>query len=178
MPPITPKKIEAPPISTNQAVAQTDRDNLIKRLELIAAGFEGDAKWAGDPRNMEDAETIREAITLLKANETSLEKVASDYGLTVDGVEFALQQYQTVICEITHSRMSKLSYYARDILSLANDLLCDGCELKDVQAPIKASIKDSDGGTTHWYVCGSCKAHIQPGDNYCHECGKPVNWDD
>lgn len=118
------------------------------------------------------------AIDALKARETSLEKVASDYGLTVGGVEFALQEYQTVICEITHSRMSKLTYYARDILSLANDLQCDGCELKDPQEPIKASIKDSDGGNTHWYVCGACQAPIQPGDNFCHECGKPVKWDD
>jgi len=68
------------------------------------------------------------AINALKAQETPIEKVASDYGLTVDGVEFALQQYQTVICEITHSRMSKLSYYADDILRLVNDIQCEYCE--------------------------------------------------
>jgi len=68
------------------------------------------------------------AINALKAQETPIEKVASDYGLTVDGVEFALQQYQAVICEITHSRMSKLSYYADDILRLVNDIQCEYCE--------------------------------------------------
>ena len=58
----------------------------------------------------------------------TLEQVAADYGLAPDGVSFALEQYQKVIVEITHSRMSKLSYYANDILSVANDVRCDGCE--------------------------------------------------
>lgn len=71
------------------------------------------------------------AIEALKAQGTSLEQLAEAYGLTVDGVQFALEQYQTVICEITHSRMSKLSYFADDILRLANDLQCEGCELKE-----------------------------------------------
>jgi len=50
-------------------------------------------------------------------------------------------------------------------------------EMLKAQKPIPASIKDSDGGATHWYVCGSCQAPIQSGDNYCHECGKAVKWD-
>ena len=60
-----------------------------------------------------------------------LKAVAEKYGLTQDGVDFALSQYQKVICDITHSRMSKLSYYANDILLLANDLQCEGCETKE-----------------------------------------------
>jgi len=120
---------------------------------------------------------IRANTKLANAKKTALEELAENHGLTPDGVGFALDQYQTVICEITHSRMSKLSYYARDILSVANDVQCNGCELKETQEPIKASIKDSDGGTTHWYVCGYCHASIQPGDNFCHDCGKAVAWD-
>lgn len=38
------------------------------------------------------------------------------------------------------------------------------------------SIRDSDGGKTHWYVCGACKAPINPGEKYCHECGRAVKW--
>ena len=58
-----------------------------------------------------------------------LARLAEKYGLTPDGVEFALSQYQRIICEITHGRLSQLSYYAQDVLALAHDLQCDGCEL-------------------------------------------------
>ena len=157
-----------------------DREKVIKGLECCAHEEIGDCENCPYNENTPhcDISMMRDAIAMLKEQETSLEKVAADYGLTVDGVSFALDQYQTVISEITHGRMSKLSYYARDILSVANDVQCNGCELKEPQEPIKASIKDSDGGTTHWYVCGYCQAPIQPGDNFCHDCGKAVAWDD
>lgn len=75
------------------------------------------------------------AFGLIKSLESKrknkLKAVAEKYGLTQDGVDFALSQYQRVICEITHNRMSKLSYYANDILALANDLQCEGCEVKE-----------------------------------------------
>ena len=44
------------------------------------------------------------------------------------------------------------------------------------QESILVSIKDSDSGITHWYVCGACNFTIQPGDRFCHECGKAVKW--
>ena len=53
-------------------------------------------------------------------------------------------------------------------------LINDATELLRAQEAIPVSIKDSDGGTTHWYVCGSCQAPIQSGNNYCHECGQAV----
>lgn len=53
----------------------------------------------------------------------------------------------------------------------------DAIALLEARKPEPVSIKDSDGGKTHWYVCGSCKAPINPGDKYCHECGKMVKWD-
>lgn len=56
-------------------------------------------------------------------------------------------------------------------------LINDATELLRAQEAVPVSIKDSDGGTTHWYVCGSCQAPIQLGDNYCHECGKAVRWE-
>lgn len=58
----------------------------------------------------------------------TLKKIADKYGLTKDGVDFALSQYQVVICEITHGRMSKLCYYSTDILSVAEDCRCEGCD--------------------------------------------------
>ena len=76
---------------------------------------------------------MRDALALLK--EQTLKEVAENYGLTPEGVSFALEQYQKVICEITHSRMSKLSYYADDILRVANEIECDYCEIKEAQEP-------------------------------------------
>lgn len=76
-------------------------------------------------------EAINMAINALQAQETSIEKVAEDYGLTVDGVSYALEQYGKVIFGITNGMLSKLGYRAEDILRLANDVQCEGCELKE-----------------------------------------------
>ena len=76
-------------------------------------------------------DAIDMALSALQAQETPIEKVAEDYGLTVDGVSFALDQYEKVINYITDGRMSKLCYYAADILSVANDVQCEGYELKE-----------------------------------------------
>lgn len=77
------------------------------------------------------AEALNMAISALQAQETTIEKVAEDYGLTVDGVSFALEQYGKVIYDITNGMLSKLGYCAEDILRLANDVQCEGCELKE-----------------------------------------------
>ena len=97
---------------------------------------------------------VEDAIALLKVRETPIEKTALDYGLTPDGIEFALQQYQKVICEITHSRMSKLSYYADDILRVANEVWCDYCEIKEAQEPRVMTSDEIDtlkNGEIVWY---------------------------
>lgn len=60
----------------------------------------------------------------------TLEELAENYGLTPEGVEFALQQYKTVICEITHGMLSKLSYDAKDVLRVAQERWCETCDLK------------------------------------------------
>lgn len=89
----------------------------------------------------------------------SLRKIAREYGLTPDGVEFALKQYQRVICEITGSRMSKLSYYANDIISVANDYLCEGCDrdaLSEAWEEMRetiAEMRDSGGTANQEEVC-------------------------
>lgn len=76
-------------------------------------------------------EAINMAINALQAQETTIEKVAEDYGLTVDGVSYALEQYGKVIYDITNGMLSKLDYCAEDILRLVNDVQCEGCELKE-----------------------------------------------
>ena len=57
------------------------------------------------------------------------------------------------------------------------ELLKDALSLlKEYKAEF-VEINDSDGGKTHWYVCGGCKSSINPGDRYCHECGRAVKWE-
>jgi len=121
---------------------------------------------------------VEDAIALLKVRETPIEKTALDYGLTPDGIEFALQQYQKVICEITHSRMSKLSYYADDILRVANKVWCDYCEIKaerDALLGERTAVwhyhNDAHG---QWWECGNCGkvCHKNPHDKkFCSICG-------
>ena len=95
----------------------------------------------------------------------TLEQVATDYGLTPDGVEFALEQYQKVICEITHSRMSKLSYYADDILSVANDVRCDGCEYTEPHIITKKDFENNPNIDENGYLPA-----------YCEKIDRPIGW--
>ena len=48
-----------------------------------------------------------------------------------EDIRFSLEQYQTVICELTDGLMSKLNYYATDRISLVRDRFCDHCDLRD-----------------------------------------------
>lgn len=65
----------------------------------------------------------------------TLKEVADNHGLTPEGVDYALRQYQIVISEITHGLLSKLSYDAHDVLRCAQERWCDTCELKNEVAP-------------------------------------------
>jgi hypothetical protein len=176
---------------------------MMKREEIIRSLLDQarDKDHLDDGRGeifAEDAVVLREAAQLLNmdadlrdqyecaiqantklanAKKTTLEELAEYYGLTPDGVQFALEQYQRVICEITHNRMSKLSYFASDILSVANDVQCDECELKEPQEPVKPNLKCSSSGLTWWYECGVCGTVIDPHDNYCRGCGEAVSWE-
>lgn len=72
-----------------------------------------------------------------------LKEIAENHGLTPEGVDYALTQYQIVICEITHGMLSKLSYDAKDIIRTAQERWCNTCDLKE-QEPVGGwiSVKD------------------------------------
>ena len=114
----------------------------------------------GDRENLHGSisSAIQDALDLLKGQKQTLEEVAENYGLTPDGVSFALDQYQKVICEITHSRMSKLSYYADDILRVANEVGCDYCEIKEAQEPRVMTLEE-------WETSNE----PQDGESMCYE---------
>ena len=97
----------------------------------------------------------------------TLEEVAENHGLTPEGVDYALKQYQIVICEITRDMMSKLSYDAKDILRMAQKRWCDTCNLKELVEP-----NYNVNGTT----CGNCGDLICWFDTYCSTCGRKIKW--
>lgn len=70
----------------------------------------------------------------------TLKKVAENHGLTKDGVDYALRQYQIIISEITHGMLSKLSYDAHDVLRYAQERWCDTCELKLPEDPDRVKV--------------------------------------
>lgn len=158
-----------------------DREKVIRNLEelLVFSRYNDSVEW--NPYN--DTKTLEGALALLKAQKTSLETVAEDHGLTPDGVSFALDQYQTVISEITHGMMSKLTYSAKDVLQTAQERWCDTCELMKAQEPVEP-VADIDT-----WKCGNCghaleHQHLLGDDvpfyeqyNYCPECGRAVKWD-
>ena len=109
----------------------------------------------------------------------TLKKVAENHGLTKDGVDFALSQYQIVISEITHGMMSKLSYYAKDILQVAQDRWCDTCELKQPDEPDRVKVvrcmdcifwepENAEEGDSY----GHCRNYYAP----CQNQQTDINW--
>ena len=70
----------------------------------------------------------------------TLKKVAENHGLTKEGVDYALRQYQIIIYEITHGMLSKLSYDAHDVLAYAQDRWCETCELKQPDDPDRVKV--------------------------------------
>ena len=51
-------------------------------------------------------------------------------------------------------------------------------ELLKEQEAVPPERESSGGGITWWNVCGVCRVAINPNDKYCHECGRPVKWDE
>lgn len=149
-----------------------------KKREKVIKGLEEAVDFISTETSMTVIEqwVVRDALALLKAQGTGLERIAEDHGITIDGVSFALDQYQTIICEITHGMMSKLSYHASDVLQMAQERWCDTCELKEAQEPVKPVQEKRRGG---YFRCGNCNARVSKvfGDKYCSQCGRPVKWE-
>lgn len=102
-----------------------------------------------------------------------LKDIAENHGLTQEGVDYALTQYQIVMCEITHGMMNKLSYDAKDIIRVAQERWCDTCELKE-QEPVEPREQEE---TRVWTICGNCSQHLISKWLWCPYCGRKVKWD-
>lgn len=87
-------------------------------------------------------------------------RIETDYGFGPDGLRFALEQYQKLIWSITNGRMSKLNYYAKDIVHVAEE--CSRDEARWVL-----------DGPRH-YKCSSCESKWNQAAlfmEYCPTCG-------
>ena len=105
----------------------------------------------------------------------TLEEIAKNHGLTPEGVNYALTQYQIVISEITHGMMSKLSYDANDVIRVAQERWCDTCELKEQESVEPKWASGYEGGVDA--LCGSCMTWLADRLwNYCPHCGKKIKW--
>ena len=55
-----------------------------------------------------------------------------NYGISANdpfgNLIYVLEQYQKIICELTHSRLSKLTYNATDVMALIDDLQNDAIQ--------------------------------------------------
>ena len=71
------------------------------------------------------------------------------------------------VCEYDHQSVTIPKVLALDVLN----------KLKEQEA-VKPERQHSGGGTTWWNVCGNCRTAINPNDKYCHECGRPVKWNE
>ena len=64
-----------------------------------------------------------------------------NYGISASdpliNLTYVLEQYQKIICELTHSRLSKLTYNATDVIALINDLQND-----DIQEAVAEALKE------------------------------------
>lgn len=110
----------------------------------------------------------------------TLKEVAENHGLTPEGVDYALTQYQIVLCEITHGMLSKLSYDAKDVIRIAQDRWCDTCDLKEreEETNVKQFWSDIYSDYANKCKCGAMWIPLYGTySNYCPGCGKMVRWD-
>lgn len=112
---------------------------------------------------MSPNKTNSEIIAENPVNMVDLSYVANDFGFdTVEGVIFALKQYQTIICELSHGNLSKLTYKADDLLKKFRECGERTCQLLPV------------GNKSGDVYCTECH-HVFKKDesyfDYCTYCG-------
>lgn len=112
-----------------------------------------------------------------------LKEIAENHGLTPEGVDYALTQYQIVMYEITNGMLSKLSYDAKDIIRTAQERWCDTCDLKEQEPQETRLVRHYSRPGVYadlWLHCEKCGGRSDNNykPKYCPECGRKVKWDD
>ena len=109
-----------------------------------------------------------------------LEEIAEKHGLTPEGIDYALTQYQIVICEITHGMLSKLSYDAKDIIRVARERWHNACERKPILLENQHKPYGiSTNANSPWISrCPRCGKKIEGKQTkFCKYCGQAVRWE-
>lgn len=100
------------------------------------------------------------------AKENDLNKIIVDFGFDdKDGLVFALEQYQILVCELSHGNLSKLTYYADDLIKVFREYE----ERKCVLLPVDTTTRDS-------FYCSECHHVFNKNEfryiyNFCPCCG-------
>ena len=79
-----------------------------------------------------------------------LKSICDDFGLTPDGVRYALEQYQRVVTELTGGRFSKLTYDAALIIDEVEACRADLCGECDMQARLM-TLEEAQGADYCWF---------------------------
>ena len=105
-----------------------------------------------------------------------LKEICDNHGLTPEGVDFALRQYQTIVSEITHGWLSKLTYDAKYVLQTAQERWCDTCDLK--LALYEEGFHDGyNQAMREMHPCRECQEFSCDGCRHKPEKMKGESWD-
>ena len=87
-----------------------------------------------------------------------------------------LVEFETALDkEETFAQMhGKNSAYVKGIRAAKKIAL--SCKDENENVPIKPEKGGIPIASTWWYMCGNCKTGLNPGDKYCHECGRAIDW--
>lgn len=106
--------------------------------------------------------------------DTELSIILQDYGIKdTDTLRYILDQYQKVIVEITHGRLSKLTYPADTIVNMEKDVSREYWEKELVKHGRWIENSDPGQNINEHYMCSECGCtfHNWANDNYCPNCG-------
>lgn len=75
-----------------------------------------------------------------------------------------------------HFKPCTVCSYENKCSMSGNQAMLDAIDLINTGGNCTANAVVGGLTTTHWYQCDSCRAPINVGDKFCHECGKVLHW--
>ena len=96
-------------------------------------------------------------------------KLLTDYGINEGHVGDVIEQYETVVCELTGGLLSKPTYDAQVVIDKVNERFCNHC---DKNVGVNPVIWTKNGKKL--LKCGVCDRGLRSNDIYCPYCGAKV----
>ena len=88
----------------------------------------------------------------------------------VDVNELATVLDKQATSAILNGRNKAYSKGIRDAVLIARSIAA----CTDASVPVKKGGAVNIG--TWWYECGRCNTSVNPGDQFCRQCGVPIGW--